>query len=43
MKKLLVLTCALSLAQPALAGNINLGNLTGGQTAFRNVSEDRLF
>ncbi|GAB4413982.1 MAG: hypothetical protein OHK0054_03130 [Sideroxydans sp.] len=40
MKKLLVLTCALSLAQPALAGNINLGNLTGGQTAFRNVSED---
>lgn len=40
MKKLLVLTCALGLAQPALAGNINLGNLAGGQAAFRNVSED---
>ncbi len=40
MKKLLVLTCALGIAQPALAGNINLSNLTGGQAAFRNVSED---
>lgn len=40
MKKLLVLTCALGIAQPALAGNINLGNLTGGQASFRNVSED---
>lgn len=40
MKKLLVLTCALGLAQPALAGNINLSNLTGGQASFRNVSED---
>lgn len=39
MKKLLVLTCALTIAQPALAGNINIGNL-GTQTDFRNVSED---
>lgn len=39
MKKLLVLTCALGLAQPALAGNINIGNL-GTQADFRNVSED---
>lgn len=39
MKKLLVLTCALGFAQPALAGNINIGNL-GTQTDFRNVSED---
>ncbi len=40
MKKLLVLTCALGIAQPALAGNINLSNLTGGQASFRSVSED---
>lgn len=39
MKKLLVLTCALAIAQPALAGNINIGNL-GTQADFRNVSED---
>lgn len=39
MKKLLVLTCALGIAQPALAGNINIGNL-GTQADFRNVSED---
>ncbi len=39
MKKLLVLTCALTITQPALAGNINIGNL-GTQADFRNVSED---
>lgn len=39
MKKLLVLTCALAFAQPALAGNINISNL-GTQADFRNVSED---
>jgi hypothetical protein len=39
MKKLLVLTCALAIAQPALAGNITIGNL-GSQADFRNVSED---
>lgn len=39
MKKLLVLTAALAIAQPALAGNITIGNL-GSQTDFRNVSED---
>lgn len=39
MKKLLVLTCALAIAQPALAGNITIGNL-GAQADFRSVSED---
>jgi hypothetical protein len=39
MKKLLVLTCALGLAQPAIAGSINIGSL-GSQADFRNVSED---
>lgn len=39
MKKLLVLTCALGIAQPALAGNINISNLNL-QSEFRNVSED---
>lgn len=39
MKKLFVLTAALALAQPALAGNINIGAL-GAQAEFRNVSED---
>jgi hypothetical protein len=39
MKKLLVLTAALAIAQPALAGNITIGNLAS-QTEFRNVSED---
>jgi hypothetical protein len=39
MKKLLVLTCALAIAQPALAGNITIGNLAN-QSDFRNVSED---
>ena len=40
MKKLLVLTATLALAQPALAGNINIGNLSGVQADFRSVSED---
>lgn len=39
MKKLLVLTTALVIAQPALAGNITIANLAS-QTDFRNVSED---
>jgi hypothetical protein len=39
MKKLLVLTCALGIAQPALAGNIDISQLAS-QTEFRNVSED---
>jgi len=39
MKKLLVLTCALGIAQPALAGNITIANLAS-QTDFRNVSAD---
>ena len=39
MKKLLVLTATLALAQPALAGNIDLGTLNS-QAEFRNVSED---
>lgn len=39
MKKLLVLGLALGFAQPAMAG-INISTLTGGQAAFRNVSED---
>lgn len=40
MKKLLVLAATLVLAQPALAGNINIGALGGAQADFRNVSED---
>lgn len=42
MKKLLVLACALGIAQPAMAANINIGALTGAsaQTDFRNLSED---
>jgi len=39
MKKLLVLACALGIAQPAMAGSINtLQNLAQGE--FRNFSED---
>ncbi len=39
MKKLLVLACALGIAQPAMAGNIStLQNLA--QSEFRNFSED---
>jgi hypothetical protein len=40
MKKLLVLTCALAIAQPALAGNIDISQLGGNQANFRSVSED---
>jgi len=40
MKKLLVLTATLAFAQPALAGNIDIGALGGVQSDFRNVSED---
>jgi hypothetical protein len=40
MKKLLVLAAALSIAQPAMAGNINLSTLGGVQSDFRNLSED---
>lgn len=43
MKKLLVLTATLAFAQPALAGNINIGALGVGaqaQADFRAVSED---
>ncbi len=40
MKKLLVLSVALALAKPALAGNINIGALGGAQADFRSVSED---
>jgi hypothetical protein len=39
MKKILVLALAMGIAQPALA-DINISTLAGGQTAFRNVSED---
>lgn len=39
MKKLLVFGCALAIAQPVLAANININNL-GSQQSFRNVSED---
>lgn len=40
MKKLLVLAAALSIAQPAMAGNINLSTLDGVQSDFRDLSED---
>ncbi len=40
MKKLLVLACALGIAQPAMAGNVNIGSLGGVQSDFRNLSED---
>lgn len=42
MKKFLLLPLALGIAQPAMAGTINLGALTGtsAQADFRNVSED---
>ncbi|MDH2915543.1 MAG: hypothetical protein PXX77_01570 [Gallionella sp.] len=40
MKKLLVLAAALGIAQPAMAGSINLSTLGGVQSDFRNLSED---
>lgn len=41
MKKSLSALCVLAcFAQPAMAANINLGNLVGGQAAFRAFSED---
>ncbi len=40
MKKLLVLACTLGIAQPALAGTVNIGALGGVQADFRNLSED---
>jgi hypothetical protein len=41
MKKSLSALCVLAcFAQPALAANINMGNLAGGQAAFRAFSED---
>lgn len=39
MKKLFVLTCTLAIAQPAMAGNIDISQLAN-QSEFRNVSED---
>ena len=39
MKKLLVLTATLALAQPVLAASINIGAL-GTQADFLNVSKD---
>lgn len=39
-KNLLALGVLACCAQPALAANINLGNLTGGQAGFRAFSED---
>ena len=40
MKKLLVLACVLGIAQPAMAGTVNIGALGGVQADFRNLSED---
>ena len=40
MKKLLVLACTLGIAQPAMAGSVNIGALGGVQADFRNLSED---
>ncbi|MDO8312986.1 MAG: hypothetical protein Q7T25_13715 [Sideroxyarcus sp.] len=40
MKKLLVLACTLGIAQPAMAGSVNIGALSGVQADFRNLSED---
>ncbi len=40
MKKIFVLAIALGIAQPAMAGSINIGGLSGGQASFRAVSED---
>ncbi len=40
MKKLLVLAAALSIAQPAMAGSLDLSKLGTVQSDFRNLSED---
>ncbi|MDD4910968.1 MAG: hypothetical protein PHP57_01605 [Sideroxydans sp.] len=40
MKKLLVLAAALSVAQPAMAGNVDLSKLGTVQADFRSLSED---
>jgi len=40
MKKLLVLAAALGLAQPAMAGSLDLSKLGTVQSDFRNLSED---